>query len=244
MITVGDVLAGKDERKEFWPAKYSENPLAVTYKKLLKVLNDYSLIKLNYCRSRAESQKLVHSKNMSIQYQTKNVLKSLNNKDYIYLTPTIISVPQYVLVRDRNSSEYVAILKWEGRIGYCVLILGFGQISYGFSNPEYEYYEDYEEYKEYEEYGRYCSLMEVLSDGTTVLFERTVSWNRVKECKANTTSIRNLFFSENEIRLIGLKINEIMNNVESKPNQTYKCSIEEDIFNDKDGLPFWDLGYN
>lgn len=229
MITVEDILAEKDEKKESWPAKYSPNPLVVTYKELLNVLNDYSWLELNYCRSKEESEKLQLSKKMSIKYQSRRVLKALNNKNYIYLTPTRLHIPQSCMPARRNDDEYVAILKWEGRIGYCILILGFGKSYFGDLNPGET---------EYEKYDGYCGLMEVLSDGTTILFERTVSWDKVKACKANTTSIRNLFFTEDEIRLIGLKIDNIMNNPKSKPNKAYKCSIAEYVFYDKDKYIF------
>lgn len=215
MITVEDVLVGQDERKEFWPPKYSDNPLSVTYRKLRDALYGYPS-RLHCIKSHHNGREHQYSKNMVIGYQASRILKTLNNKDYIYLTPTQLRIPQLSHHADGKHAEYVAILKWPGVIGYSMLILSFNKRSYGFSDPEYE------------EFGGYCCLMEVLHDGTTILFDRTMPWDKVKNCRVNTTAIRNLFFTENEIRVIGLKIDGIVNSPASEPNEIYKCYIDED----------------
>ena len=230
MITIQDILNGQDKRKEFWPTRYHDNPLSLAYRNLKNVMNGYSLLILNYSMftSIFEGRKFEDSKNITINYRNKHILKSLNNKSYIYLTPTKLCIWQCSMASflSRNDNEYVAILKWEGLVGYSILILGFETRSYGFLDPEYE------------EFGNHCGLMEVLSDGTIILFERTVPWDKVKVCRANTTSIRNLFFTEHEIKLIGLTIDNIMNNPAAKANEIYKCRIGEHIFNNEDTIPF------
>lgn len=221
MITIEDVLSQYVESKWAWPFKGSKSALVDVYKKLRLTLDDGQLGMSpvhsghsHYYRDSVES-----SNDMAIMCQNKGILKALNNKQYIYLTPTKLFMESPYLSADRF--EYVAILKREGRIGYCVLILGFKSRDYGFFSPEYE------------EYGGYFGLMEILSDGTTILFSRALMWDKVKTCRANTTSIRNLFFNEEEMKSIGSIVDYAVNNQGSDKNEIYTYRIGEDLSQDE-----------
>lgn len=225
MLTLEDVLSKYVESKWAWPFKGSKSGLVDVYKKLRLTLDDGKLGMSPIHSGRSHySANAESSKNMVIMCRNNSILKALNNKQYIYLTPTKMFMESPYLSTDRF--EYVAILKREGRVGYCVLILGFKSIDYGFFSPDYE------------EYGGYFGLMEVLSDGTTILFGRSLPWSKVKECRANTTAIRNLFFDKDEVKSIGLIVDDALSSQHSDKNKIYTYQIGEVLCLNESDMPF------
>lgn len=223
MITVEDVLSKDVKSKWRWPLKGSKSGLVDVYKTLRLTLGNGSLgmSPLHSGRThpsyhfRKASDRPEFSRDLAIIYNNEAILKALNNKQYIYLTPLRLFMESPLFSHDRF--EYIAVLKREGRIGYCILILGFDALDHGFYSSGYE------------EYGGYFGLMEVLSDGTTILFDRTLPWDKVKTCRANTTSIRNLFFNEQEIASIGSIIDDTRNSQGYDKNKVYTYRIGEKV---------------
>lgn len=225
MITIEDVLPENVKYKLGWPLRDRNSPLVNVYKKLRLALFNGDLGFSNsshFQRSlfsrdfRGFSTERIQSSNgMVVSCQNEGVLRSLSNKKYIYLTAERLFMQRPYSCADEY--EYVAILKKEGRIGYCVLILGFNSADYSFGGSEHE------------EYGSYFNLIEVFSDGTTILFDRCLPWHKVKSCRANTTSIRNLFFNPEEQNSIQSILQHVVSNQNSDKNEIYSYYIGEDL---------------
>lgn len=227
MLAIEDVLSKVVREKWAWPSKNNRSPLLSTYKSLRLVLGegDLGMSAVHSGRSNYRNSVNVEASNgMVIMFQNVDLLKELNNKKYIYLTPEKLFMESTLGLRD--SYEYIAILKREGRIGYCVLILGFESMSYDFDAPDHEIY------------GGNCCLMEILSDGTTILFERTVSWEKLKECKVNTTSIMNLFFSEKQVKLIASIVDDLINDESIDKDEVYNYRHEDHELEIFDPYPY------
>lgn len=213
MLVIEDVLSEViDKSKGGWSSKRA-TALAVSYKELRRTLGNGDLHMSPNHSGGSLSRAKWSSKDMVIMCKNERVLKELNHSKYIYLTPVSMLMETPTWAQSRY--EYVAILKKAGRIGYSVLILGFESLSYDFDSPGYELY------------GGPCGLMEILSDGTLVLFERTVSWEELKGCKVNTTSIRDLFFNRDEIKLIDSVVDEVVNNHSLNKNGIYTYRHED-----------------
>ena len=216
MISVEDALPDNVKYKLGWPLKSDKSPLVAVYKNLRATLfkGELTLNSSHFGRLRFPYS-VESTKGMVISCGNESVLKALSSKQHIYLTPARF------FMRDLYSCpteyEYVAILKKEGRIGYCVLIIGFDRADYSFRGSHYE------------EYGRHFGLMEVFSDGTTVLFERCLPWDIIKSCRANTTSIRDLFFNPDERSSIQAIVDHAIRNQCSDNNEIYSYSIGEDL---------------
>lgn len=228
MISVEDALPDNVKYKLFWDLKRDKNPLVTVYKELRSTLfkGELNFNSSHFTRLRFPYS-ITSAKGITISCGHEDVLKALSSRQHIYLTPARL------FMRDRHLScteyEYVAILKKEGRIGYCILILGFTRADYSFGASEHE------------EYGRHFGLMEVFSDGTIVLFERCLPWNTVKSCRANTTSIRDLFFNPDERSSIQSIVNHAIKNKCSDNNEIYSYSIGEDL--SKRSLEFDDISW-
>lgn len=216
MITVKDVLLEFDGGV-LWPIKKRDSALTTTYKKLRLMLDRGE----NYFEgifriATVREGRIENSRDMAIMYQNKEILKDLIHKKHIYLTPTKLDVSRQGY-RSPDNYWYVAILKKEGRVGYLVLIFDFERERCPISARSKKVY------------GGNFSLMEILADGTTILFNKTVSFEEVKNCKVNTTSLMNLFFNEEEIRLVGSVVDSIMSNQESTIGEAY-------VYYHKEGL--------
>lgn len=194
MITVDNLLSEQVARQGYWPIKNEHSPLACSYRKMRTAIYNGDLKwQSNHSRTRPSAY---GCNAMAIMCRNTSVLKELTKNDkYIYLTPTKLFIQQ--IFTSPYVYAYVAILKWEGRIGYTVLILDLGAMDYAFSAPGYR------------EYAGNFGLMEVLPDGTIVFFNRTLPWRTVMQSRANTTSIREMFFNEEEIRSIGSIIDHV-----------------------------------
>ena len=214
MLIIEDVLLKViDKSIGGWSFK-QETPLAITYRELRRTLGNGNLyMSPSHSGGCSYGRKNRSSKNMVVMCKNERILKELNHSKYIYLSPVTIFMETPLL--DRSKYEYVAILKKAGCMEYSVLILGFESLSYDFESPGYELY------------GGECGLMEILSDGTSVLFERTVSWEELKECKVNTTSIRDLFFNKEEVKLIASVVEDAANNHSLNKNEIYTYRHED-----------------
>lgn len=207
MLTVEDILLEFDGGL-LWPIKKYDSALATTYMKLRMMLdNGENYIDGIFSPWRVMEERAMNSNDMAILYQNEDLLQELSNRKYIYLTPT-----KFVIRKVFTSPEkygYVAILKKEGRIGYLVLILDTKVEKCSLTSHRKEVY------------GSSFNVMEILSDGTTILFNKTVSWEYVRTCRVNTTSIMNLFFNKEEIKLVGSVVDSILSNQESNKGEAY-----------------------